>query len=30
LVFHFKNGHTIPLEMVQPLNDTLQTMFKLP
>jgi phospholipase/carboxylesterase len=26
----FKNGHTIPLEMMQPLNVTLQTMLKLP
>jgi phospholipase/carboxylesterase len=26
----FKNGHTIPLEMMQPLHDTLQTMLKSP
>jgi phospholipase/carboxylesterase len=28
--FLFKNGHTIPLEMMQLLGDTLQTMLKSP
>jgi phospholipase/carboxylesterase len=26
----FKNGHTIPIEMMQPLNETLQKMLKSP
>jgi phospholipase/carboxylesterase len=26
----FRNGHTIPFEMMQPLNDTLQKMLKSP